>query len=234
MIKIKYFIVLFLLTSCVNRTVEKSKNLSEISDSRKETESNNSEEKTSLHLKESSIVDTRNNSEKKEEKENIQSHNSENVSTKNNSETSSRKTTTRKYYPNGSIKSETETSENNSKAIDEKNYYKSIYEEAKSENSFLITSNKSLKEINVDLLFSQSKQEQLLKKYQSLIKQKDLQLNKKTEKTVSIWLYVGLIITGMLFILLLQYTWNKAKKSQWYLILLNKIRNGIQSKNSDQ
>ena len=150
----------------------------------------------------------------------------EQSSDKNNSESAKKTFKNTEYYENGQKKSETEYSEDTAKLSTERDYYKSSAEALKES---LKSSEKKLDEaVNENnrtqylLQYTQNSYDQLNQEYSDY---KLLKSNKTEREFLNLWwlwLTIG-IVAGKFGWDIVKFFWQKAKASQWYLTLIERL-----------
>lgn len=222
----KYILISVLfLFSCGTRSVDKNKSIQKT----EEKTEQKSEVKKESESKETVQISTENNSESKSSSNvkvnEIDKQNELQTKTKTDSESSETKLFISEYYPNGFLKSKTEYSANQSKILQENTelkkeneyYYSTIL--AKEEENKIISVQNSFLEKNIkeksDSIGTLKKQIENFSKNTS---------NKTERKAYPVWVWILLgIIIGKFGWDILKFFWQKAKASQWYLSLIERL-----------
>ena len=222
----KYILISVLfLFSCGTRSVDKNKSIQKT----EEKTEQKSEVKKESESKETVQISTENNSESKSSSNvkvnEIDKQNELQTKTKTDSESSETKLFISEYFENGNLKSKTEYSANQSKILQENTelkkeneyYYSTIL--AKEEENKIISVQNSFLEKNIkeksDSIGTLKKQIENFSKNTS---------NKTERKAYPVWVWILLgIIIGKFGWDILKFFWQKAKASQWYLSLIERL-----------
>lgn len=222
----KFILISFIfLFSCGTRSVDKNKSIQKT----EEKTEQKSEVKKESESKETANISTENNSESKSSSNvkvnEIDKQNELQTKTKTDSESSETKLFISEYFENGNLKSKTEYSANQSKILQENTelkkeneyYYSTIL--AKEEENKIISVQNSFLEKNIkeksDSIGTLKKQIENFSKNTS---------NKTERKAYPVWVWILLgIIIGKFGWDILKFFWQKAKASQWYLSLIERL-----------
>ena len=188
-----------------------------------------SEVKKESESKETSQISTENNSESKLSSNlkvnEIDKQNELQTKTKTDSEINETKYLFSEYFENGNLKSKTEYSANQSKLVHENS-------ELKKENEYFYSTILAKQEENKIISVQNLLLEQIIKEKSSIISNQKKQIeiyskntSNKTERKaypVWVWILIGIVI-GKFGWDILKFFWQKAKASQWYLSLIERL-----------